>query len=211
MSCDWCLPIRHLPSSSCLSRTGLWDPNLAFAWFHKILLEPTMPIILYVGFFALLAELCSCYRACMAHRVECISCLTSHGKQLPTLLVWPLWSRSCKQALGGSIKAPSPFMLCTGQVVHWLLFRSTAFTSQSTTADLYFLLRLLSLWYCELGERKCEDQGSLLEQTGSRVPEQFLPRRQEWERNASSERLAFLCPILMPVAVGLPSVLLLSN
>lgn len=100
-------------------------------------------------------------------------------------------SRHC----GGSIKAPSPFILCTGQVVHWLLFRSTAFASQSATADLYFLLRLLSLWYCELGERKCEDQGSLLEQTGSQVPQPFLSWWQEWERNASSERLAFLCLI----------------
>lgn len=108
---------------------------------------------------------------------------------------------------GCPVNVPSPFILCTGQVVHWLLFRSTAFASQSTTADLCFLLRLLSLWYCELGERKCEDQGSLLEQTGSRVPKQFLSRRQEWERNASSERLAFLCLILMPVAVGLPSLL----
>lgn len=42
-----------------------------------------MPIILYVGFLALLAELCSGYRACVAHRVERISCLVSHGKQLP--------------------------------------------------------------------------------------------------------------------------------
>lgn len=159
-----------LPSSSCQSKTGLQDPNLAFALFHKILLEPTMPVILYVCFLALLAGLCSCYRACVARRVERISCLISHGKQLPALPVWPLWSRSCEQALGCPVKAPSCFMLCTDQVVHWLLFRGTVFASQSTSEDLYFLLRLLSLCYWELGERKCEDKGSLLEQTGSQVP-----------------------------------------
>lgn len=60
-----------------------------------------MPILLHVGFLALLAELGSCYRACVACRAERISCLTSHGKQLPTLPVWPLWSRSCEQALWG--------------------------------------------------------------------------------------------------------------
>lgn len=81
------------------------------------------------------------------------------------------------------------------------------FASQSTSEDLYFLLRLLSLCYWELGERKCEDKGSLLEQTGSQAPNSSYPEGKSEKETPVQKGFSFRCLILMPVVICLPILL----